>query len=123
MRTGREDRGQSTVEFALILPLLLITAVILIHIGVALAVQLQLESAAREGARAAAVEPNQANAVARTAVSKSTGDRPVDVAVTVEADWVTVDATTEVTMIPFLGTAGKRTLRADAVMRREDLID
>lgn len=122
MRTVRGDRGQATVEFALILPLLLIVAIVLVHIGVGLAVQVQVEAAAREGARAAAVEPASAVERAEVAARRTLGSRAADVSTTVEAEWVVVEVQTEVTMIPFVGSSGRRTLQADAVMRREDLI-
>lgn len=122
MRAVRGDRGQATVEFALILPLLLIITVVLVHIGVGLAVQVQLEAAAREGARAAAVEPASAGVQAERAARRALGSRDANVSTTVEAEWVVVEVETEVTMIPFVGSPGHRTLRADAVMRREDLI-
>jgi hypothetical protein len=49
------DQGQSTVEFALVLPLLLVFLLGIVQ-GVALAVEAtRVESAAREAARAAAV--------------------------------------------------------------------
>ena len=73
MRAVRGDRGQATVEFALILPLLLIITVVLVHIGVGLAVQVQLEAAAREGARAAAVEPASAGVRQRTPPAERSG--------------------------------------------------
>ena len=120
MRGSREDRGQATVEFALILPLLVLGVVVLVHAAVGLAVQAQLEAAAREGARAAALEPDAAVSEARSAVRRSIGDRTVSVTAGVDAEWITVEVTTVVRFLPF-GDSG-RTLRADATMRREDLI-
>ena len=55
-----EDRGQATVEFALVLPLLVVAAALLVHLGLTVRLQLQLEHAAREGARAAAIAPDSA---------------------------------------------------------------
>ena len=62
MRRSREDRGQSTVEFALLLPLLVICLGGLIWVGQLMTWQVRLEHAAREGARAAAVEPENGQA-------------------------------------------------------------
>lgn len=50
-------RGQSLIEFALILPILLIIVVILADMGRAIAAHVALSNAAREGARYAAMHP------------------------------------------------------------------
>ena len=57
------DRGQSTVEFALVLPLLVVTLVGLVHMGVLARDQVLVAHAAREGVRAAAVDPDPDAAV------------------------------------------------------------
>ena len=118
----REERGQATVEFALVLPLLVLCAAVLLHLGAALVVQLQLEHAAREGARAAAVEPERAAGAASAAVAQSI-DRSTSVATQLSAEFVTVRVETELALLPLLGAGGSRTLEADATMRREDLIN
>ncbi len=118
----REERGQATVEFALVLPLLLLCAALLLHAGLTVVVQVNLEHAAREGARAAAVEPDRAAGAASAAVARSI-DRPVSVATQLGAEFVTVRIETELALLPLLGAGGSRTLEADATMRREDLIN
>jgi Flp pilus assembly protein TadG len=118
----REERGQATVEFALVLPLLVLCAAVLLHLGAALVVQLQLEHAAREGARAAAVEPDRAAGAASAAVAQVI-DRPTSVATQLGAEFVIVRIETELALLPVLGAGGSRTLEADATMRREDLIN
>lgn len=52
---GREDHGQSTVEFALILPLVAIVLLCIIQAGFVVRDQLLVSHAAREAARAAVV--------------------------------------------------------------------
>lgn len=54
----RHDRdGQSLVEFALVLPLLLLLLLGIINLGYMIFMYAQINHAAREGARAAAVLP------------------------------------------------------------------
>lgn len=60
------DVGQATVEFALILPLVVLLLVGIVQVGRLVGVQVALTDAARAGARAAAVDPRQA--VAESAV-------------------------------------------------------
>lgn len=76
--TGRGDRGQSTVEFALVLPLVALVILCIVQAGVVVRDQLLVSHAAREAARAAAVSDNDrsgaALAAARQAASLQ-GDR------------------------------------------------
>lgn len=51
------ERGQATVEFALVLPLVVVFALIGVQLGVVAKDLVLVHHAAREGARAAAVEP------------------------------------------------------------------
>lgn len=60
-RRGRSQAGQSTVEFAVLLPVLVIAVLILIQGGQVVRDQLLLQHAAREGARAAAVSESVAD--------------------------------------------------------------
>ena len=69
-RRGREEQGASAVEFALVLPLLLVVALALVQVGLLVRDRLLVEAAARAGARTAAVEAHQAaivDTVARSA--------------------------------------------------------
>lgn len=69
MRVARwEDRGQSTVEFALILPLVALVVLCVVQAGFVVRDQLLVSHAAREAARAASVsETDQAGAALRAA--------------------------------------------------------
>jgi Flp pilus assembly protein TadG len=73
------DRGSVAVEFALVLPLLLLIVFGIIDFGRALNAQITLTEAAREGARLAAL--GQPNVVSRTQAA-ATGLSPVSVTVT-----------------------------------------
>lgn len=54
-RLGRRDRGAVALEFALIVPLLLILSMAIIEFGRAYNVVISLQGAAREGARVLAI--------------------------------------------------------------------
>jgi Flp pilus assembly protein TadG len=73
------DSGAAAVEFALLLPVLLLVVFGIIDFGRALNAQVTLTQAAREGARLAAL--SQPNVVSRTQAA-ATGLSPVTVAVT-----------------------------------------
>jgi Flp pilus assembly protein TadG len=73
------DRGAAAVEFALVLPLLLLIVFGIIDFGRALNAQITLTQAAREGARLAAL--GQPGVVNRTQAA-ATGLSPVQVTVT-----------------------------------------
>lgn len=78
--TTSSDRGAAAVEFALVLPLLLLLIFGLIDFGRALNEQIVLTQAAREGARVAALGGTDAVGRTRTAASPLS-----DVDVTVRA--------------------------------------
>lgn len=115
-----EDRGQATVELALVLPIVLLALAVLVHASVVIGVQLGLEHAAREGARAAAVSPDRAHEAARAAAS---GDGANRVEVVVDATHISVSIARTVDVLPVFPGIGGRTLRAEATMRREDLLN
>ncbi len=73
------DRGSAAVEFALLVPILLLIVFGIIDFGRALNAQITLTQAAREGARLAAV--GQPNVVSRTQAA-AVGLTPVSVSVT-----------------------------------------
>lgn len=78
-RSVPQDRGAAAVEFALLLPLLLLLVFGIIDFGRALNAQITLTQAAREGARLAALgEPN----VVSSTQAAATGLSPVSVTVT-----------------------------------------
>jgi hypothetical protein len=65
--TGRpgstRERGQATVEFAFVLPLLVLAALAIVQVALVVRDQLGVVHAAREAARAASVEPDPGEAV------------------------------------------------------------
>jgi Flp pilus assembly protein TadG len=69
--TVREERGASAVEFAFIVPLLIVLVLGIAEFGHAFQVQGTLSAAAREGVRAMALnnDPADARAVARNAAA------------------------------------------------------
>lgn len=77
---ARGERGTAAVEFALVLPLVLTVTLALLQVGLLVRDRLLVESAARAGARAAAVQDDPA--MVRVAVT--------DAASTLDAGAVTV---------------------------------
>jgi hypothetical protein len=117
-KTG-SDRGAVIVEFALIVPILLVLLVGIIEFGRAYNTQISLQGAAREGARALALGEDASAAVASSSggvsMSVSTGSacgpNPGP------GDFATVMTSTQFTFgIPFINL-GTRTLDATASMR------
>ncbi|MER6940358.1 TadE family protein [Nocardioides sp. NPDC127514] len=72
-RPDRADRGAAAVEFALVLPLLLLVLFGLIDFGRALNAQIALTQAAREGVRLAALQQPGAADRARAAAEPLSG--------------------------------------------------
>lgn len=68
------DGGQSTVELALVLPVVLALMVTVVQVGLVVRDQVRVVHAAREGARAAAVSPEPG--VAEQAVARNAGLAP-----------------------------------------------
>lgn len=58
----RGQQGQATVEFAFLLPLLVLAALAIIQVGLVVRDELGVVHAAREAARAASVDPDPARA-------------------------------------------------------------
>ena len=79
----RRDRGSATVEFALVLPVLLIVSLAVVQIGLLVRDQLVLVAAARSGAREAAVTADDGAvraAVERAATTVAPGAITMEVA-------------------------------------------
>ena len=56
--TRRRSRGQSLVEFALVLPLFMLILAAIVDFGMGLATSITISNAAREGARLGVVNPS-----------------------------------------------------------------
>lgn len=70
MRRDRtRDEGVAAVEFALVLPLLIVLLFVIVNGGLVYLDQLHLQSAARDAARIASVEPQQACSTALAELS------------------------------------------------------
>src|ERR1043165_8148815 len=70
------DEGQSTLEEALVMPVVLLALLLIVQVGIVVRDALALDQAAREGARAMAVTASPDEA--RAAVERSAG--PLDAA-------------------------------------------
>lgn len=119
------DRGQSTVELALALPVVALLVLVVLQVGLIGRDTVVVTHAAREAARAAAVDP--APEAARRAATSSGGLDADDVTVTVRRHHgpggdvvrVTVAYRLEGT-VPLVGRwITPRTIRASASMRDE----
>lgn len=79
-RRSGDDRGAAMVEFALVLPILVMLLVGIIEFGSAYNTQLALQASAREGARAAALRrsPAEVESAARNAASPHGTEIAVD---------------------------------------------
>ena len=124
MRRG-SDRGSAAVEFALVLPILLMLALALVQVGVIVRDDLVLIGSARAGARQAAVAPDD-GAVRDSVMAGAPGLDPsrldVSIARTTRGGPVTVTVTyTAPEAVPFVGWLFPHqvTLRASSAMRQE----
>lgn len=136
---ARENRGQSVIEFALVLPLLLVLLFGITEFGRAWMTMNVLTSAAREGARLAVVTaPDEAAVTARvrdvctsagidaasitsitvTPPAPSDPNRRVTVAVEVNFQFIPGDI---LSLFDGEGLSGTIPLRATSVMRHESL--
>ncbi|MGE5226950.1 MAG: TadE/TadG family type IV pilus assembly protein, partial [Planctomycetaceae bacterium] len=116
----------AAVEFALVLPLVLVVVLGLVQVGLVARDRLLVEAAARAGARAAAVGPDEA-AIADTAIAAAPGLDPALASVSVvrtggRGDPVTVsvvyDDPVRVPLVGWLVGAGV-TMTASATDRQE----
>lgn len=122
MSRGGDERGQATVELALVLPFVCALLLLVVQVGLVVHAQLVVVHAAREAVRAAAVDPDPE--AARVAVIGGTPlpAAAVDVAVADAGDGrvrvvVTYDMPTDVPLVG--GLVGDIELSAAAVMRIE----
>ena len=102
-RARHRDRGQATVEFALVLPLACLMLTGFIQVAVVVRDHLAVQAAAREAARAASVAADGSGA-ATDAAQRAINLRPIDVSV-VEVDGVVIATVTYVnhTDVPLIG--------------------
>lgn len=124
VRADRE-RGQSTVELVLVLPVVVMAMLAVVQIGVIGNQYLMVWHAARESARAAAVAPDLATARS-AALSAGTALDPARLTVGLRGGTTTGDLTTSsltyraATEVPVVGRlVGDITLRAEVTMRVE----
>lgn len=125
-RSRVPDRGAAAVEFALLLPVVLLIIFGIIDFGRMLNAQITLTEAAREGARAAAlVKPGgQAAGIARAKQAAASAVGMISPVVTDCSDPATVNATTDITytfkfVTPLgllIGSGGTVTLEGQGVM-------
>ena len=71
MATRRGDQGQSTVEFALVLPLVVLVVLFIVQAGLVVRDQLLVSHAAREAARAASVSDSDRLGAAKMAARQA----------------------------------------------------
>jgi len=74
LRLLKNEKGQSLVEFALVLPVLMMILLGIIEFGWLFNAQITLTSAAREGARVYAIEGKVDPSLITTAVKNSTSN-------------------------------------------------
>src|SRR4051812_12179606 len=86
----KDERGQTMVEFALVVPVLLLILFGILQFGITFKNYLALTDAVRSGARVAAVSRLSTNPVGVTVtqVKTAAGDLAPGVNVTVASDWV-----------------------------------
>ena len=120
LKRDHHERGQSTVEFALLTPLLVLVVMALLQVALVVRSQLAVEHAAREAVRVASVDPDAGNAGAAghrilPGARVEIGSRPE------VGDPISVDVSFHlVTDLPLIGPlVPDPDLRAHAVMRVE----
>ena len=117
------ERGSAAIEFALVLPVVLVVVLAVVEVVVAARIQLDLGHAAREGARVAATAPDVDRSIA--AVRRALGDGLAPRVVVGVERQQHVGGTARVTTNLDHRVAGaffggwRITLRASAVMRVE----
>ena len=117
MRRSRREQGQATVEFALVLPLMVMAALAVIQVALVVRDHVAVVHAAREAARAASVDADPARAARRALAGAEVhvGPRPA------VGEPITVAVTyTSKTDLPLVGPLfPDPELQATAVMRVE----
>jgi hypothetical protein len=112
--------GQSTVEFALLLPLVVFAALVVLQVGLIVRDHVAVVHSAREAARAASVDPDPGRAV--KAARRTLPDADVNVGARPEVgEPITVEVSyRSITDLPLVGALfPDPTLRHRSVMRVE----
>ena len=115
----RSQAGSAVVEFALVLPLVLVVALSLVQVGLLVRDRLLIEAAARAGARAASVEADD-DAVRAAALAAAPDLDPTLAVVEIarlgtQGDPVTVSISyDEVVRVPLIGWLFGSSIRLDA---------
>jgi Flp pilus assembly protein TadG len=115
----RSQAGSAVVEFALVLPLVLVVALSLVQVGLLVRDRLLIEAAARAGARVAAIEADE-SAVRAAALAAAPDLDPRLAGVEIarqgtQGDPVTVSITyDEVVRVPLIGWLFASSIRLDA---------
>jgi len=78
-RRRRDQRGQSTVEFALVVPLIAIALLAVVQVGLVVLTKLSVTHTAREVARVLAIDPTVDPARIANAVHSAGDDRRIEV--------------------------------------------
>lgn len=113
---GDTERGQATVEFALLLPLVLLLTVAVVQVARVCALQVAVVDAARAGARVATVDRDPDAVRAAAGASQ---DRSVQIRTTAgDPELVTVQVSRPVRLLPGLGLSTVR-LAASSTMAVE----
>lgn len=117
------DEGQSSVELALVLPVVALLALVIVQVAAVAHHQLLVVHVAREAVRAAAVADDDAVAAARGAAQRASGLDPdhIEVQTTVVGDQVHVSVVyREPTDVVLAGAMlPELQLTAEATMQRE----
>lgn len=121
---GAGEGGQATVELALLLPVVVVLLLVILQVGLIARDVVLVTHAAREAARAAAVDPDPGAARAAAAAAGGLAADRLTVGVRGRGDAgsrvrvrITYRAPTDVPLVGAL--VGDRTLRAEASMRVE----
>lgn len=120
----REDRGQATVEAALVLPVLAVFVVLFVQVGLVVRSQVMVIHAARQAARVVAVDPT---ADGRAAALQAADLDPAKTVVTVAGSMepgsqVTVEVTLSIApSVPFVDDLATVDVSGSATMLVEGL--
>jgi Flp pilus assembly protein TadG len=117
----RTENGQAAVEFALVLPFVILTVASLFVAARVIADQLALWHGAYAGAYAASIEPDNAEAI-QQAVEAETGLSAVTVSTTRNDPYITVSVakSQNISLFVFNWSIQAFTLRADVTIHIQD---